>query len=725
MLLLLAHLALADDGGFALLRNARHRADGDIVRNISFRGNGSVLGDSPDGLLRIQMEQEESPPFILTTPVTFAAKPAEWVPGALNRDAYRLELWYAHHGWFDARFEGWEVLQVRPARVRKSGALKAAGVVDVVGYMTPGSPTTVRHLAITGYDNNVGTVVRAVLSGLDLAEGDRFDLERVRLATDQLQAQLRERGFAFATATMSSEVFPDEHAVDVRIVIDMGSARTLSFGAITIDGLASVPEDKVRGALRLKEGQRYSLSAIEQARTRLFALGVFSSVTLDADMSDAHAERIPLAVHLTESKARTLRIGGGFQYDGVRFTPRVSSTFVHTNVAKRLVRVELEESLGYNRFTSTSRSLGSDDLLYGLRAAVSVPQFQHPKVDLSTAVTYDRDLQNGMFLYRNPQLDADVVWHASDATTFQLGPHWELYTMPALIEGQGSYEARMAGAAVFGRSFDGRYQLASIDANLTVDWRDDPTNTTRGSFWTAALRESVPLAAEDPLFVDVSAEARGYQPLDVPVLGRFVAVGRLKGRAVHAWNGGTVPYPERVFMGGPQDIRAFRRGYVGPYDLLCLYEPSTEGDPFSGEPQAGLQATQRYLSRGGVAGATTSFELRKTLLPAYSIGVQVFVDAGVLVTRMEDNAPLSVLPRWGYGGGVRQDTIIGPIRLDVALRPSVPEDSRPTQYVNCANEDKLARPYGFGTRDPATRLGEYSTLQSPVFQILLTLGDPI
>jgi len=413
MLLLLAHLALADDGGFALLRNARHRADGDIVRNISFRGNGSVLGDSPDGLLRIQMEQEESPPFILTTPVTFAAKPAEWVPGALNRDAYRLELWYAHHGWFDARFEGWEVLQVRPARVRKSGALKAAGVVDVVGYMTPGSPTTVRHLAITGYDNNVGTVVRAVLSGLDLAEGDRFDLEQVRLATDQLQAQLRERGFAFATATMSSEVFPDEHAVDVRIVIDMGSARTLSFGAITVDGLASVPEDKVRGALRLKEGQRYSLSAIEQARTRLFALGVFSSVTLDADMSDAHAERIPLAVHLTESKARTLRIGGGFQYDGVRFTPRVSSTFVHTNVAKRLVRVELEESLGYNRFTSTSRSLGSDDLLYGLRAAVSVPQFQHPKVDLSTAVTYDRDLQNGMFLYRNPQLDADVVVRTS------------------------------------------------------------------------------------------------------------------------------------------------------------------------------------------------------------------------------------------------------------------------------------------------------------------------
>ena len=73
----------------------------------------------------------------------------------LKADSHRLELWYAHHGWFDARFGGWEIRRAREASARR------AGVVDLLGHVHPGHPSFVPSLDFTSTDTAIGTPPQA------------------------------------------------------------------------------------------------------------------------------------------------------------------------------------------------------------------------------------------------------------------------------------------------------------------------------------------------------------------------------------------------------------------------------------------------------------------------------------------------------------------------------------------------------------------------------------
>ena len=75
---------------------------------------------------------------------------------------------------------------------------------------------------------------------------------------------------------------------------------------------------------------------------------------------------------------------------------------------------------------------------------------------------------------------------------------------------------------MFGRNFDGTFNLVAVDGRISVDWRNDPVNPTRGSYWDMAVRQSLPFTSDDYAYTDVSAEVRGFVPLrileTVPVL---------------------------------------------------------------------------------------------------------------------------------------------------------------------------------------------------------------
>ena len=96
---------------------ARREAQTDIVRSVRFEGNGGALSGHNDYQLSAQMEQQSSDFGILVWPLMYWAQPTVLDYRLLNRDAYRLEVWYANHGWFDATVDGFSVSTVRPPRV--------------------------------------------------------------------------------------------------------------------------------------------------------------------------------------------------------------------------------------------------------------------------------------------------------------------------------------------------------------------------------------------------------------------------------------------------------------------------------------------------------------------------------------------------------------------------------------------------------------------------------
>lgn len=717
-LALLLLVANSGCGGFA---PARRKVTGDIVKNVHFEGNGGLLSGHNDYTLRLQIETEQSPFGTLTFPLTYLIEPSVLDGEDLWQDGYRLEVWYAHNGWFDARFEGWEVQRKRPRTKRR------AGVVDVTGVVMPGPRSRVRELRIEGLAPGTATYGRSAEREGEIHRGDPFDLALLLGTRDILLQKLREEAArAYATAEIAMDAYPEDQAVEVTILAVPGILSRI--GPITVVGNDVVDEAVIRDELALETGERYSLEELREAQRRLFDLGVFSFVTVTPDLSDPTRADVPIEVKVTETLFRSIRLGGGVDYDGFVLTPRLATTFRHVNLFQQLLRLETRAEVGYSQRFGAGGLVASGDPVYLGKVTLSHPRiFNSRKYGVLLDGEIERDLQSGQFPYFNPKIDLAFTWQPSERWLFKIGPHWEQFEFTSLEEGPTLLVARL----LFGEAFRNPYRLTTLDANFTFDGRDDPLFTRRGTYGVLGLRQAFPLTDRDYFYTDVNIDGRVYlglrlprafeRPEDEPLAGMMAKAGRggriavrtvvpevlalrLKGQLVQSWDGRAIPYPERAFLGGSSDLRGFRDDQVGPYDVLCLYDPTGFGDPFTGEPGAGTDAERFYLPEGGTLSLAVGSEARYDITS--SITGVAFVDAGLLTNGLSEVSFDDL--RVGTGVGARYATAVGPIRVDLGLRPLYPPDWGPDEYLNCKGADRVPRSFDLlslpvGSRDLADR----------------------
>ena len=732
----------------------------DLVRNITFVGNcdgPDLLCDHPNGVLRTQLEQGTSPTGTFWPVVTNIRTGEPLSMTTLDRDAYRLEVYYAHHGYFDARFHGWEVVRREPVKRwpewkvlgKRSGRIRRAGVVDVVGRVDPGQPSRVRTLEIFGGSRLNAVLINAVREKSPLTNGAIFDVGGVYYTADTAVARFQEQSYAYAKADVTIDAYPEEHEVDVVIGVEPGVSA--GYGELRIHGLENVPEDKLRRLLPIppddpRDG--FQLSKMEATRQALFALGTFSVASVEPDLSDPTDKTIDIDVRVTETRFRTARVGGGVEYDGTSLTPRLSTNFTHANLAKRLIRFEGSAWGGaailLNQGLVSLNEVTADSAvpIFGGETSLKVPALFLRPLTLQARAAYTQDLQNSALLYRKPEADVSLAWNVTEFLTVATGPHFEQYD---LLRFEDDANAKLASQAIFGENFDGDYLLATMDARFTWDWRDNPLQAKRGSFWQGQVRQAMPLGADRFLYTDLTAEVRGFYSFSTEnalarVMGRrptstsypFTIAGRVRGRYLQPWltdrtdaDGNTLqalPYPELVFMGGPSDLRGFRDQQMGPYSCLCAYTPGGTGS-FSTSSGAGASVDRRYLSRGGAGGLLGSVELRREDVAFEGLSLVGFTDIGVLLDRSDLDGEVTgggqtfnyPLVRWNVGTGLRYASPIGPIRIDLAARPTYPEDVGPYAAPGCAvvqeagqgvvQTDARARPYALftGVGDPVSK----------------------
>lgn len=699
--------------GAAACTPARKEVDGNIVRSIHFEGNGGLGSGHNDLQLRSQMEQHATSFGLLTWPFIYTVDPVPYRSELLPRDAYRLEVWYAHHGWFDARLKAWEV-----QRLRNPGE-KRAGVLDVRGIVEPGERSTVRSLTLEGLDKNLDVLGKSVLRTAPIHEGDPFDLELVDATAALLRDRLHNLSRAYATVRTEIDVDADGHTVDVVLHVEPGIATR--YGAITITGNQRIPELYVAQNLSVAEGDAYSLDALKRSQRRLFEMGTFAIVTVDPDLSDPTSDTVPLTVTVTEAKWRSLRIGAGLDYDGFLVAPRVSARLRHVNLFNQLVKAEIGGSAGLAYDVSVGDTPTSIPT-WSVDTSFTYPRIAQQRVAIELKGRYEQDVYSGLWAYRRPEADLHLVWKVNDAIQVRGGPHIEQYTFIGDYgPGQEIAQSRLFGIDAQ-EGF--RYQLTSLDQFMTWDWRNDPVRTTRGSYYTLQLREAIPISDAGYTFVGVNAEARRYVPIRVRSGGSasfpLVAVGKVHGQVIQPIGDSQIPLPERAFLGGANSIRGFRTNQVGPYETLCTYDTVTRGGTVfgGGDPQPVREVTHYHLPTGGTVAAETSAELR------YSAGdgliLAGFVDLGLLAPSWAELGPDDL--RGSVGVGARYDTLVGPIRFDLSFRPLFPEDQGPNRFRLCDDVDQVGRTYDF--------LGNFGALSGdahPPFAMVffLTIGESI
>jgi len=385
----------------------------------------------------------------------------------------------------------------------------------------------------------------------------------------------------------------------------------------------------------------------------------------------------PVEVLASDGQRHRLRSTVGFATDdcfrgGVGWTDRnLLGTGRNLDLSARVSKVGVGTPTNWGLEESICGGLkedqiGSDKLNYGLTAAIRQPRFFTPL--MTGTVT--------LFAERISEFD---VYRREDIGTSLLLARETERRVPVSLSYRLSYGATEASAATFCAFFSActpedadrlREQRMYGVVSLGVAWprQNNPLYPTRGHLYSATLSHSSPLtgSAEFQTFTRITGDAAWYRGIG----GGTVLSWHLRAGAVFSplvsfdsANGQFIPPQDRLYAGGPNDVRGFNRNELGPVVYVLQQDSLTAADSadlVDGSLQPRPNAT------GGNTVGVAQVELRvPTPIWGGRLRLALFVDSGALFERGEqDLSELRYVVTPGVG--LRVATPLGPMRLDVA-----------------------------------------------------------
>ena len=486
-----------------------------------------------------------------------------------------------------------------------------------------GAPTIVAAVRLEGTLPPELPAMPELLEALPLRPPNRLTKADFDASREGLLTRLHNAGYARAQVIPQTEVDPQAHTAEITFTMQPGELTV--FGPTTITGEQQVREQAIRRQLDFEEGQRYSKEALDNSANAIFGLGMFQAVTPSIRNLDEAGTPLEVDFAVRERKPRSLEFGAG--YSTVERL-RVNARWIHRNLFHGA-----EELTLIAKVTSIEQGFEARLFLpYALARRTSFTQ--------TLFVRNEQDIAFGSFL--------DDAFNVEDAQ-----PAFDLFT----YGGESRLDHRLTrtlsggvGISLSSNDFSNvdTEALSDAEEELAQDnflfvqfaevlWRtsDSLLNPTKGFLLRARFDHSSTAVLSDVSFIKLVFEARHYQRLwDNVILATRLEIG-----GVQPYGDSTnVPFNVRFFAGGPGSVRGFALNRLGPLN--------SEGDPIGGES----------LIEGSV-------EVRFPIVGNF--GGVVFLDFGnVFLDPFTYH--LDEL-RYAVGPGVRYNTPIGPVRVDLGI----------------------------------------------------------
>jgi len=647
--------------------------DAVAVKSIKFEGNGRIGSGHSDYNLRTAIDQKDNPRFV------WLIKPRErrvfLDTDTVELDAWRLETWYAHQGYFDATFRGWDIIEA--GNGLKIWPWKPPKAVRLVGLIEEREPSIVRKAKYRGMKVIGGPLLSSIERSAPLQEGAIFNLDALKASEAAALSVLQERGFAHARINTDVAVYPAERAVDVVFKAELGPSCT--FGEVTIEYVGSasktqrlIAEQLIRDEVTVTKGRPYRMSELSNTQRRLFGLGVFSIVNVTPDLSDPTADVIPVHISLAPSKYQQLKLGGGVLLESGKQDVHVSADYEHVNLFNNLVRMSWENRVGYAALVQIDEI--SEDGLDSVSQTAgptidSALNFTIPRVPnrnwaLNNKVAYELGVEQG-YRFMSPSWSPSMRGQLNKKVALELSYNLVFFQYIDLEIDPSDFDSPLASL-----DFREKYLLTYLRQQITYDDRNDVFAPTRGQYAIYALDEAGHFLGGDFNYLRATADHRFYRSLNriLPDSFRGALAFRLGGGIIETYGDGvraSVPYQERLYLGGANDVRGWTQDQLGPY--ICDPETQFECTGAIGD----TQPTDEIIPIGGLVKAHTTLETRVYTVDGY--GLVLFYDTGMVWTNRGEiydpsrtGNPLALQP--SAGAGMRYLLDFAAIRLDVARR---------------------------------------------------------
>jgi outer membrane protein assembly factor BamA len=587
----------------------------------------------------------------------------------LQKDLARVEALYRSKGYYDAHARAGRVHRLDDRRVR----------VEIL--VVEGEPVTVRRVRIEGLEGVPAPIVDLARRSAErvLEIGAPFDEGAFDKALGAVRRTLIDRGWAYAQVKNDATIDLVERKVDVLFTVTPGPPCV--YGPMTIEGLGDLPEAPVKRALDIAPGEPFSEHELEVARQAILDLGVFASVVVEPDLPDPprraeHGEgmEVPIKVRLEGSRLRTIRFGGGVEFDALK-------TDVHG-----IFGWENRNFLGGMRSLAISVKPGV--VLYPLRVGkLEMPDrflpegrvrldFRQPGFIEARTNAFVRPELNvqALLLDPNPPPGSRVIGYAESRNSIGVDRIF------ASFYGGISHNVHVAYPFAYVGERDptlGTLVISYPELVMQLDLRNSRVNTRSGAWFGNTLQTAGgPFGglADD---VKVQPDARGYIPLSRRVvLAMRGSVGFLFARNY----GSDVPRPPSLFdpsaeltrsyqlmffrgffSGGPNSNRGYPLRGVSPHAYVPFISPEVEEQRLLTTCGGGLDCRSPV---GGFSLWEASLEVRFDV--AGPLAIATFCDASDVSPHTMDIRLDH--PHLSCGAGGRYETPVGPIRLDIGYR---------------------------------------------------------
>lgn len=711
---------------------AQETFDGERVNALVFHGVSSIRTSELRDAIITEARRCKSilfQPFCwISNSGTFEDKPSLNVL-ELKRDELRIRVAYFRAGFRSAQ---------ATSRVEPDG-----DGVRVTFDIVEGPPTVLAAVGVEQTDSVLSAteVRRAQIPQL----GSPLDLDAVDSTRIRLQSLLWDLGYADGTVR-DSVIVTDTIA---RLLLEIEPNARATVGELEIEGNDDVSARTIRRLVDLSPGQLFRRRDLIEAQRRLYRSELFRQTLLEVEPTPDSVK--PLELTVREAPFRAVRLSAGF--NTVDFV-QTEARYTIYNWFGSARRVDLRATVGnlfanqlYGRSVFGSAApfgIGDevDDVFleptWQVSAEISQPWFFSTRNSIAASIFANRRSVPGIVVDRGYGGSLTLTRRFSDHTPVSLTYRHERTRVDAgdlyFCVNFGVCQALLIDALSVDHSLSPLWLVARTDRT------DDALYPTRG--WTARIE------AEHASSLTVSDFRYNRLTFDLAYhfrIGSGILATHLRGGWVASLSGtaaavgvpgasGDLLHPrKRFYAGGSRSVRGYAENQLGPRiltidpELLIAADTTdagcTEEKIVAGTCDPNVASSDDFQPRplGGNSVIEGSLEYRlpvmQNLVAAFFVDAARVGDAGL-------DAPAGNHTAVTPGVGVRYRSPIGPVRIDLGIRPRLVEDLPVvTQIRNQDGELQLVRLNQTFHYDPVGASGGFFHRLFSRLQLHLSIGE--
>jgi len=433
----------------------------------------------------------------------------------------------------------------------------------------------------------------------------------------------RIEGYAKARVARA-DIIADHPAHTVAADITLDAGPRLRFGALSIEGAESMRPARIAAIAGLPEGEQFSPAELDRVAQRLRRTGAFRSAALEESETVGADGSLPITAQLVEERLRRIALRADLaSLEGVSLG--VSGT--HRNLFGGAEKLTL---------AATASRIGVDTggLDYNLSATFERPATFTPDTTFALGVVFDRE--------KEPRSTLDSLTSTAKLTHY----YSNTLTGTGGIAFHISQSQDPTGTTLF--------RTLSFPFGLTWDTRNIKKSASDGVYMIGGVKPYVGFGAAES-GARLTLDARGYRGLNAS--GSFVLALRAQAGGILGSSLAGTPREDLFTSGGPGTVRGH------PYKSLGV-------KVLTGSDGAAFQTGGTHFLGG-------SIEARQRV--SETLGLVGFLDAG----RVDVGGFSATAGNWhaGAGIGLRYQTAIGPVRLDLAGPISGATGNGPQLYI--------------------------------------------